>query len=161
MRATTKRFLAAELAFITDEADFDERGIMKMMKTAEQLIQNAKIRIHEVGVDELFEAMKNHKTILIDVREPDEFQAAAIDRAVNYPRGVLEMRIHQHPLASHHCDALQALEHLKDQTIYLICGTGGRSALAADTLQHMGFTQVKSVQGGYRAWLEQGYSVAK
>ena len=125
------------------------------------MIQNAKIRIQEVGVDELFEAMKNHKTILIDVREPDEFQAAAIDRAVNYPRGVLEMRIHQHPLASHHCDALQALEHLKDQTIYLICGTGGRSALAADTLQHMGFTQVKSVQGGYRAWLEQGYSVAK
>lgn len=90
-----------------------------MMKTAEQLIQNAKSRIQEVSVDELFEAMKNHKTILIDVREPDEFQAAAIDRAVNYPRGVLEMRIHQHPLASHHCDVLQALEHLKDQTIYL------------------------------------------
>lgn len=132
-----------------------------MMKTAEQLIQNAKSRIQEVSVDELFEAMKNHKTILIDVREPDEFQAAAIDRAVNYPRGVLEMRIHQHPLASHHCDALQALEHLEDQTIYLICGTGGRSSLAADTLQHMGFTQVKSVQGGYQAWLEQGYPVEK
>ena len=61
---------------------------MKMMKTAEQLIQNAKSRIQEVSVDELFEAMKNHKTILIDVREPDEFRAAAIDRAVNYPRGV-------------------------------------------------------------------------
>ena len=91
-----------------------------MMKTAEQLIRNAKNRIQEVSVDELFEAMENHKTILIDVREPDEFQAAAIDRAINYPRGVLEMRIHQHPLASHHCDTLQALEHLKDQTIYLL-----------------------------------------
>ena len=56
--------------------------------------------IQEVSVAELFEAMKNHKAILIDVREPDEFQAAAIDRAVNYPRGVLQMRIHQHPLAS-------------------------------------------------------------
>ena len=131
------------------------------MKTAEQLIQAAKSRIEEVTVQDLFEAMKNHKTILIDVREPDEFQATAIDRAVNYPRGVLEMRIHQHPLASHHCDTLQALEHLKDQTLYLICGTGGRSALAADTLHNMGFTQVKSVQGGYQAWLEQGYSVAK
>lgn len=102
-----------------------------MMKTAEQLIRNAKNRIQEVSVAELFEAMKNHKTILIDVREPDEFQAAAIDRAVNYPRGVLEMRIHQHPLVSHHCDTMQALEHLKDQPIYLICGTGGRSAFAA------------------------------
>ena len=131
------------------------------MKTAEQLIQAAKSRIEEVTVQDLFEAMKNHKTILIDVREPDEFQATAIDRAVNYPRGVLEMRIHQHPLASHHCDTLQALEHLKDQTLYLICGTGGRSALAADTLHNMGFTQVKSVQGGYQAWLEQGYPVEK
>ena len=96
-----------------------------MMKTAEQLIRNAKSRIQEVSVDDLLEAMKNHKTILIDVREPDEFQAAAIDRAVNYPRGVLEMRIHQHPL------------------------------------QNMGFTQVKSVQGGFQAWLEQGYPVQK
>jgi len=117
------------------------------MKTAEQLISMAKNRIQEVTVDGLLEAMKNHKTILIDVREPDEFQAAAIDRAV--------------PVASHHCDTLQALEYLKDQPIYLICGTGGRSALATDTLQNMGFTQVKSVQGGFQAWLEQGYPVEK
>ena len=129
------------------------------MKTAEQLILTAKSRIQEVSVHDLFDAMKNHKTILIDVREPEEFQASAIDRAVNYPRGVLEMRIHQHPLASHHCDTVQALEYLKDQPIYLICGTGGRSALATDALQNMGFTQVKSVQGGYQAWLEQAYRV--
>ena len=117
------------------------------MKTAEQLILTAKSRIQQVSVHDLFDAMKNHKTILIDVREPEEFQASAIDHTVNYPRGVLEMRIHQHPLASHHCDTVQALEHLKDQPIYLICGTGGRSALATDTLQNVGFTQVKSVQG--------------
>ena len=129
------------------------------MKTAEQLILTAKSRIQQVSVHDLFDAMKNHKTILIDVREPEEFQASAIDHTVNYPRGVLEMRIHQHPLASHHCDTVQALEHLKDQPIYLICGTGGRSALATDALQNMGFTQVKSVQGGYQAWLEQGYPV--
>src|SRR5690606_23050464 len=143
------------------EYRFHGRGRMKMMKTAEQLIRNANSRIQQVSVHELLEAMQHHKTILIDGREPDELQAAAIDRAVNYPRGILEMRIHQHPLASHHCDTQQALEHLKDQPIYLICGTGGRSALATDTLQNMGFTQVKSVQGGYQAWLEQGYPVEK
>ena len=132
-----------------------------MMKTAEQLILNAKSRIQEVSGGEFFASMKIHKTVLSDVREPDGFQAAAIDRAVNYPRGVLEMRIHQHPLASHHCDTQQALEYLKDQPIYLICGTGGRSALATDTLQNMGFTYVKSVRGGYQAWLEQGYPVGK
>ena len=131
------------------------------MKTAEQLILTAKSRIQQVSVHDLFDAMKNHKTILIDVREPEEFQASAIDHTVNYPRGVLEMHIHQHPLASHHCDTVQALEHLKDQPIYLICGTGGRSALATDALQNMGFTQVKSVQGGYQAWVEQGYPVEK
>lgn len=48
------------------------------MKTAEQLISMAKSRIQEVAVEDLLEAMKNHKTILIDVREPEEFQAAAI-----------------------------------------------------------------------------------
>ena len=131
------------------------------MKTADQLISMAKSQIQEVSVHDLFDAIKNHKTILIDVREPEEFQTASIDRAVNYPRGVLEMRIHQHPVASHHCDTLQALEHLKNQPIYLICGTGGRSALATDTLQNMGFTQVKSVQGGFQAWLDQGYPVEK
>lgn len=129
------------------------------MKTAEQLISMAKSRIQEVAVEDLLEVMKNHKTILIDVREPEEFQAAAIDRAVNYPRGILEMRIHQHPLVSHYYDTIQALEHLKDLTIYLICGTGGRSALATDTLQNMGFTQVKSIQGGFQAWLERSYPV--
>jgi len=94
-----------------------------MMKTAEQLILNAKSRIQEVSVAELFEAMKNHKTILIDIREPDEFQAAAIDRAVNYPRGVLEMRIHQHPLASHHCDTQR---YITKYGIYLCEVCSGR-----------------------------------
>ena len=86
---------------------------MHFKSLCNKAILNAKSRIQEVSVAELFEAMKNHKTILIDIREPDEFQAAAIDQAVNYPRGVLEMRIHQHPLASHHCDTQQALEYLK------------------------------------------------
>ncbi|MCH7334578.1 rhodanese-like domain-containing protein [Acinetobacter modestus] len=131
------------------------------MKTAEQLISMAKSRIQEVSVDDLLVIMKNHKTILIDVREPEEFQVSSIDHAVNYPRGILEMRIHQHPLASHFCDTVQALEYLKNQPIYLICGTGGRSALATDTLQNMGFTEVKSVQGGFQAWLDQGYPIVK
>ncbi|MCH7388258.1 rhodanese-like domain-containing protein [Acinetobacter modestus] len=131
------------------------------MKTAEQLISMAKRRIQEVSVDDLLVIMKNHKTILIDVREPEEFQVSSIDHAVNYPRGILEMRIHQHPLASHFCDTAQALEYLKNQPIYLICGTGGRSALATDTLQNMGFTEVKSVQGGFQAWLDQGYPIVK
>ncbi|CAG0922710.1 unnamed protein product [Notodromas monacha] len=133
----------------------DHTGVLcKVNQTTGRLIWNMKtaLSLGAIGV------VAGLLTGLLGV---DEFQAAAIDRAVNYPRGVLEMRIHQHPVASHHCDTLQALEHLKDQPIYLICGTGGRSALATDTLQNMGFTQVKSVQGGFQAWLEQGYPVEK
>lgn len=129
------------------------------MKTAEQLIQQAKSQISEVSVDSLFAAIKERQTILIDIREPEEFQAGAIAQAVNFPRGVLEMRIWQHPVAAAYPEPLQALTFLKDQPIYLICATSGRSALAAEALQRMGFTQVKSVQGGYEAWQQQGYPV--
>lgn len=131
------------------------------MKTVEQLIQAVKNEINEVTVHVLFEAIKSNGTILIDVREPDEFEAGAIAQAINYPRGVLEMRIHQHPFVSHIPDALHALQQLKNQTIYLICGTSGRSALASYSLQKMGFTQVVSIQGGYQAWIEHGYPVKK
>ncbi|WOE32880.1 MULTISPECIES: rhodanese-like domain-containing protein [unclassified Acinetobacter] len=129
------------------------------MKTAEQLIQQAKSQINEIGVDEFFAVIKETQPILIDVREPDEFQAGAIAGAVNFPRGVLEMKICQHPIAAAYVEPIAALTFLKDQPIYLICGTSGRSALAAETLQRMGFTQVKSIQGGYEAWQQHGYPI--
>lgn len=131
------------------------------MKTVEQLIQAVKKEINEVTVHGLFDAIKSNDTILIDVREPDEFKAGAIAQAINYPRGVLEMRIHQHPLIRNIPDAVHALQQLKNQAVYLICGTSGLSALASYSLQMMGFTQVVSVQGGYQAWIEQGYPVKK
>lgn len=131
------------------------------MKTAHELIEEARKRITEVHVTDLKQVMKNNTVILIDVREPDEFKAGAIPGALNYPRGVLEMKIHQHPSVSDHEQPLAALEYLSQQAIYLVCGTGGRSALATDALQSMGFQQVNSVQGGYQAWLAAGYEVVR
>ena len=90
------------------------------------------------------------------MREPEEFNAGAIEGAVNYPRGMLEVKIYQHPLAYDCADTALALEHLNQYAIYLICSTGGRSALAAEALKDMGFKQVHSVQGGYQVWLEAG-----
>ncbi|WP_113906775.1 rhodanese-like domain-containing protein [Aliidiomarina celeris] len=130
-----------------------------MVKNSNEIVAQAKTRISEVSVQELAQVMENHHSIVIDVREPDEFAAGFIDRSVNYPRGVLEMRIHQHPQVSSHCDTNAALNELANQPVYLICRSGARSALAADALQNMGFTQVFSVAGGFNAWKEAGYPV--
>ena len=128
------------------------------MKTSQQLVAEAKAAIKEVSINDLHNAL-NHdpETILIDVREPAEFSQHHIVGAVNYPRGVLEMKIHQHPATASQCDAAAALEHLAHQPVYLMCRSGARSALAALSLQQMGFTQVYSVAGGFQAWLDAGY----
>ncbi len=132
-----------------------------MLKTAQQLVMEAKSQIREVSVHQLAERLKDHNTVLIDVRELDEFVAGHVDRAVNYPRGVLEMKIHQHPSASAHCDLSTALTYLATQPVYLMCRSGARSALAALSLQEMGFTQVFSIEGGFQAWVDSGLPVEK
>jgi len=130
-----------------------------MIKTAQQLVAEARSQIREVSVQQLATQLTDHQTILIDVREPDEFQQGRIDRAVNYPRGVLEMKIHQHPAVAAHCEMSLALAELANRPLYLICRSGARSALAALSLQQMGFQQVCSVAGGFQAWLDAGLPV--
>jgi len=130
-----------------------------MIKTAQQLVAEARSQIREVSVQQLAAQLTDHQIILIDVREPDEFQQGRIDRAVNYPRGVLEMKIHQHPAVAAHCEMAPALAELANRPLYLICRSGARSALAALSLQQMGFQQVCSVAGGFQAWLDAGLPV--
>ena len=132
-----------------------------MLKTAQQLVMDAKSQIREVSVQQLVERLQDHHVVFIDVREPDEFMAGHVDRSVNYPRGVLEMKIHQHPATAAQCDATAALELLAHQPVYLMCRSGARSALAALSLQQMGFTQVLSVAGGFQAWLDSGLPVER
>lgn len=127
------------------------------MKTPDQLISEAKNQISEISVEKLYEEyLKHPDLILIDVREPEEYEAASIDHAVNFPRGMLEMKIAQHPVVNHHCDLELALKELSEKNIYLICGTGARSALATLALQNMGFMKLYSVQGGMQAWIAAG-----
>lgn len=130
-----------------------------MIKSSQQLVTEARTQIKEVSVQQLSALLADHQTILIDVREPDEFQQGRVDRAVNYPRGVLEMKVHQHPAVAAHCEPLQALTELAQRPVYLICRSGARSALAAFSLQQMGFAQVYSVAGGFQAWLDAGLPV--
>lgn len=131
------------------------------MKTAQQLVAAAKAEINEIDVKQLTALAAQHEIVLIDVREPDEFAAGHIAHSINYPRGVLEMRIHQHPKVAAVCDTLQALTALADEPVYLLCRSGARSTLAAQSLQTMGFHKVYSVAGGFQAWLDAGYPVSQ
>ncbi len=128
------------------------------MKTAQQLVAEAKAAVKEVSINQLHAAFNTDaETVLVDVREPAEFAQQHIVGAVNYPRGVLEMNIHNHPkVAASSCAPEMALAQLAQSPLYLICRSGARSALAAESLQRMGFTQVYSVAGGMQAWLDAG-----
>lgn len=131
------------------------------MKTSQQLIAEAKAVIQEISVAQLQQVLQqDSEAVLIDVRESSEFQQQHILGSVNYPRGVLEMNIHNHPkVAASGCAADVALAQLAQSPLYLICRSGARSALAAESLQRMGFTQVYSVAGGMQAWLDAGLAV--
>lgn len=133
------------------------------MKTSQQLVAEAKANIQEVSIEQLATYLTAHSTpLLVDVREPAEFSQAHILGAVNYPRGVLEMQLPNHPVvAASGCAPEVALSQLAAQPLYLICRSGARSALAAESLQRMGFTQVFSVAGGMQAWQDAGLAVTQ
>ncbi|MCK7459978.1 rhodanese-like domain-containing protein [Idiomarina aminovorans] len=120
------------------------------MITAQELCGKAKSNVNEVNTEELQKAMEQGARV-IDVREPAEYGQGHIREAVNMPRGVLEMQLNQHPDVAGYDNAL---ERIADKPLYLICRTGGRSALAAESLQRMGFDNVYSVDGGMSSWQE-------
>lgn len=111
------------------------------------LVDDARGRIRETDVKTIRERMENGEALcLIDVREDNEFAAGRIPGAQHIGRGVLER------------DADKKLpDH--DEEIVLYCGGGFRSALAADNLQKMGYTNVISMDGGFRAWRENGFPI--
>jgi len=131
------------------------------MKTSQEYVAEIRHQITEVSVEALKQCMLKEEVVLIDVREHEEFVTGHIQSAVNFPRGVLEMKLQEHPKVSHHCETRVALDALSQQDIYLICRTGGRSALAAKSLLEMGFSRVKSVAGGMIAWKESAMPLAE
>ncbi|MBU3004625.1 rhodanese-like domain-containing protein [Paraglaciecola arctica] len=129
------------------------------MKSSQEYITELRHNIQEVTVDDLQVALMQPEVVLIDVREHEEFTKGHIATAVNFPRGVLEMKLTEHPLVSHHCDPQLALDDLASRDIYLICRSGGRSALAARSLENMGHKNVYSVAGGMAAWESHQYDI--
>ncbi len=123
-----------------------------MTKTAADIVSDAKTRIREIKPAELL-ALQAAGAPVIDVREPLELASGKIPGATNIPRGVLEFEIDGHPAVNDIKDP--ALGH-REQPVIVYCRSGGRSALAADALRQLGFTQALSLAGGYQAWLDAG-----
>ena len=119
--------------------------------TAADLVAEARARIKEVAPG-TFNANRAG-AILIDVREPAEFETGHIPGAINIPRGVLEFEVEAHPAVAYVSDA--ALSQ-KERPVVVVCRTGGRAALSTFNLQRLGFANVHSIAGGIVAWGEAG-----
>jgi rhodanese-related sulfurtransferase len=118
---------------------------MEHSKEFEKLVYEIRRNVREIPVTETLERVKKGAT-LIDVREDNEWDAGHASGAEHIGRGVIERDIvHRHPA--------------KDEELILYCGGGYRSALAADNLQKMGYTNVYSMIGGWTAWQEAGAPV--
>ena len=113
---------------------------MKHSKEFEAIVDDAKSRVRELSVEEAQARMK-HGAKLIDVREDNEFAAGHAAGAKHLGRGIIER------------DIVQTFPE-KDTELILYCGGGYRSALSADMLQKMGYTNVSSMAGGWKAWKE-------
>lgn len=118
---------------------------MPLKKTFDDLSAEAKTRIREVSPAEVAARLRGAEDesqrswVLIDVRENDEFRAGHLSGARGIGRGVLEYHI---------ADEVPDT----DTEIVLYCRGGNRSALAAESLQHMGYSNVASMSGGFREW---------
>jgi rhodanese-related sulfurtransferase len=124
----------------------------KTMKHSEgflKLVNDAKGRIREVSVEETQARMAADKNVkLIDVREDKEWDAAHAAGAEHLGKGIIERDI-------------EAAAPDKATELILYCGGGYRSALAADVLQQMGYTNVFSMAGGWSAWKEAGAPIER
>ena len=109
----------------------------------QKLVADAKQRIAEISAQDAHEQAKRGEAVLLDVREEAEFRQGHAQSAKHLSKGVIEVEIE---------------EQVPDpnQVIIAYCGGGSRSALVADNLQKMGYTNVRSLAGGMRAWKEAG-----
>jgi rhodanese-related sulfurtransferase len=119
------------------------------MKTAHDLVVQAKQAVQEISVEQAVAAIQTCD-VLIDVREADEYAAGHLPGAIHMSRGMLEFKMAGNP-------KMQS----RDLNIVLYCKTSGRAALSAKSLVDMGYTHVRSIAGGVDAWVAAGHEVYK
>jgi rhodanese-related sulfurtransferase len=114
----------------------------------EKLVADAKKNITEISPTDAAAKLKSGGAVIVDVREQDEWDEEHIPDAIHMSRGMLELEVE---------------EKIPDPTTMVIChcGGGGRSALATESLQKMGYKNVRSMAGGFRAWKAIGLPTTK
>jgi rhodanese-related sulfurtransferase len=114
-----------------------------------KIVDDARTRVRETNVDEVKKRIdRGDKFLLVDVREESEFAKDHLPGAIHMGKGVIER------------DIEARVPDLNSEMI-LYCGGGFRSALAADNLQKMGYTNVISMDGGIRGWREKAFPLVK
>jgi rhodanese-related sulfurtransferase len=114
----------------------------------QQLVAEAKKNITEISPEDAAAKLQDKEAVIVDVRDKDEHDEEHIPHAINLSRGTIELDIE---------------EKVPDLNTMVIChcGGGGRSALAAESLQKMGYKNVRSMAGGFKAWKRAGLPTAK
>jgi rhodanese-related sulfurtransferase len=114
-----------------------------------QLVNDARSRVTETNVTEVKQRLdRGNRFNLIDVREDHEWAEGHLPNAIHLSRGIIERDIEQKFPDT-------------NTELVLYCGGGFRSALVADNLQKMGYTNVKSMDGGFRGWKDAGHQIVR
>ncbi len=114
-----------------------------------KIVDEARARVRECSLPDLKAQMDSgSQPIVIDVREDNEFAAGHVPGSIHLSKGIIERDI-------------EVRFPDPETELYLLCGGGYRSALAADNLKKMGYRNVINVDGGWRGWVQAGYPVDK
>ncbi len=123
------------------------RGVKELVAAAKAGIEN--LRPAEVAVE-----IGGGDVLLVDVREPEEAASGVIPGAILAPRGMLEF--HADPESPYHLEGFDC-----ERRVIVYCSAGSRSALGAAALQELGYRDVAHLEGGFKAWQEDGRPVAE
>ena len=113
------------------------------MSSFRELLAAAKSKIQEVDTQTASEKIESNQVVVLDVREPDEFEQGALKNVVHIPRGHLEAQVESKIVD-------------KNSPVIVYCAGGVRSAFAAKTLQDLGYANVLSMAGGFGKWKDEG-----
>jgi rhodanese-related sulfurtransferase len=119
------------------------------MKTFTQLVEASRAKVKEIFPWDLVDWLKEKQVLIVDIREPYEYDAMHIQDSLNVPRGILETAC-EYDFE----ETVPELVEARDQEVILICRSGNRSIFAAEVMQEMGYQHVYSLKTGLRGWNE-------
>lgn len=122
------------------------------MATAMDMVTAAKAVVENLTPNDVKRALADREVLLVDIREPTETVDGFIPGATLAPRGMIEF--YADKTTPYHMDGFD-----EDRRIILYCSAGSRSALAARTLQDLGYSNVAHLEGGFKGWKESGGSI--